>query len=215
VSGGPGVSDALKQRVVSHYEEQLRRHGATAQGMDWKDESSQRLRFRLLAEVGGLAGATLHEVGCGAGHLADYLRDEQIGARYSGSDLSAEMIAAARQRHPDLEFTRRDVLEADPAERYDIVVCSGVFHVKLDHADSEWRDFVEKLVRRMYGMCERSIAFNLMTDQVDFRSPHLYYANPGEVLEFCRRELSRAVTIRHDYPLYEFTTYVRRLDSAD
>ena len=47
-------------------------------------------------------------------------------------------------------------------------------------------------------------------DRVDFRSPSLYYANPGEVVDFCCRELSRYVVLRHDYPLYEHTIYVYR-----
>ena len=59
-------------------------------------------------------------------------------------------------------------------------------------------------------MCRSGIAFNLITDQVDFREPQLFYADPTETLDFCRRALSRHVVIRHDYPLYEYTTYVYR-----
>ena len=47
-------------------------------------------------------------------------------------------------------------------------------------------------------------------DQVDFRTPGLYYADPREIFEFCRTELSRHVVIRHDYPLFEFSVHVYR-----
>jgi SAM-dependent methyltransferase len=211
---GHEVSGALKRQVVLHYEQQLRRYGATARGMDWKDEASQKLRFSVLCDVAPLDGLTVHEIACGAGHLADYLEERGVRAHYSGSDLSAEMIRAANERHPELEFRQRDILEADPYEPfecYDVVLCSGLFHVRLDRGDAEWWAFVQQIVHRMFSMCRKAIAFNLMTDQVDYRSPELFYADPAEVLDFCRRELSRAVTIRHDYPLYEFTTHVYRL----
>lgn len=206
---GP-VSSALKQAVVDHYEAQLRSHGPTARGMDWKDAASQRLRFQLLCEVCDLEGKSVHEIGAGAGHLYDYLRERGIGALYSGSDLSQAMVDAARRLHPGVPFERRDLLLDPPSELHDVVVCSGVFHVKLQHPEAEWRRFVEAALRRMYESCRVAIAFNLMSDRVDFRSDRLYYANAGEMLDFCRRELSRFVTLRHDYPLYEYTVYVYR-----
>ncbi len=200
----------LKRSVVAHYERQLERHGPTAQGMDWKDEASQRLRFSVLCEVCDLDGLCVHEIGAGAGHLYEFLRERGIDARYSGSDLSQAMVDSARRLHPAVSFERRDVLLDPPAATYDVVFCSGLFHVRLHHADADWREFVYETLRRMYSMCRAAIAFNLMSDRVDFRSDRLYYASAGEMLDFCRRELSRFVTVRHDYPLHEFTTYVYR-----
>jgi SAM-dependent methyltransferase len=91
----PPVSEQLKRAVVTHYEAQLRRHGATARGMDWKDEDSQRLRFEMLCGVCDLAGRSVYEVGAGAGHLWAYLQERGIGVDYSGCDLSAEMSIPA------------------------------------------------------------------------------------------------------------------------
>jgi SAM-dependent methyltransferase len=195
--------------VVEHYERQLARFGPTARGMDWKDEASQRLRFQVLCGVCDLDGLDVHEVGAGAGHLLDLLRERGSAAAYSGSDLSPAMLEAARRRHPGVEFERKDLLE-DDIGRHDVVLCSGLFHVKLEHSDAEWWSLVRRGVERMYAACRVAIAFNLMSDQVDFRAPSLYYASPGEVLEFCRRQLSRRVTLRHDYPLHEFSVYVYR-----
>lgn len=207
---GGGVSERLKQSVVEHYEEQLRRYGPTAQGMDWKDEPSQRLRFEILCGVCDLNGKSICEIGAGGGHLYDYLGQCGIEAEYCGIDLSEAMVEAARRRHARVSFERRDVLLEPMPGTYDVVLCSGLFHVKLDNRERDWRDFVERMIRRMYEMCRVAIAFNLMTDQVDSRSPNLFYANPGEMLDFCRRELSRFAVVRHDYPLYEYTIYVYR-----
>ncbi len=200
----------LERAVVAHYERQLERHGPTARGMDWKDEMSQRLRFAILCEICDLAGKTVHEVGAGAGHLCDFLQQRGIGAVYSGSDLSPKMVDAARRLHPDVRFEVRNVLADGTPESYDVVLCSGAFHVKLELPDDAWRAFVYEALRGMYRLCRVGIGFNLMSDQVDFRSPSLFYANPGEVLDYCRRELSRHVVLRHDYPLHEYTIHVYR-----
>ena len=205
------ASEELKRVVVEHYESQLARHGPTARGMDWKDEASQRLRFDLLCGVCPLEGRSVHEIACGAGHLWDFMTASGIRpSAYSGSDLSHAMVNAARARHPDIPFEQRDILMDPPGPSYDVVLCSGLFHVKLDRSEAEWKSFVRESLRRMFAMSRVAISFNLMSDHVDYRADELYYAEAGEMLDFCRSELSRFVTLRHDYPLYEFTTYVYR-----
>lgn len=197
--------------VVTHYESQLARHGATAQGMDWKDAESQELRFELLCGIGDLDKKLLHEVGAGAGHLVEYLQAHGHAADYSGSDLSQDMVDAARELHPGVAFEQRDWLASPPApQSYDLVFCSGLFHVKLDHPDEQWWAFVQQMLREMFAASRVGIAFNLMSDQVDYRSPKLFYPERSSTLDFCRCELSRRVVLRHDYPLYEYTVYVYR-----
>jgi 2-polyprenyl-3-methyl-5-hydroxy-6-metoxy-1,4-benzoquinol methylase len=206
----PRTLQDMKQQVVDHYEGQLRQFGPTARGMDWKDETSQMLRFEVLCAIDSLIGKSVCEIGCGAGHLDDYLRRLGGPVEYCGIDLSEQMVAEARRRNPRASFEHRDILADPRPEIYDVVMASGLFHVKLEHREEDWRNFVEQSIVRMFEMCRLGIAFNMMSDQVDFRSPRLFYSNPGEVFEFCQRELSRFVTIRHDYPLYEYTVYVYR-----
>ncbi len=207
----PGVvSPQLKQALVEYYEKQLQRYGPTARGMDWKDEASQRLRFEVLCGVCDLNGKSVHEIGAGVGHLHDFMQERGIAACYSGSDLSAEMVDAARRLHPGISFERTDILLDESPATHDVVLCSGLFHVKLDHSKREWSAFLRQTLRRMYEMSHSAIAFNLMSEQVDFRAPQLFYADASEVLEFCREELSPFVVLRDDYPLYEFTIYVYR-----
>jgi SAM-dependent methyltransferase len=206
----PDVPAALTRRVVAHYEERLASHGPTAQGMDWKDEASQRLRFAVLCEVTALAGKTVCDVGCGVGHLYDHLQAAGTVTSYRGIDLSSQMIDAARRRLPAVPFECRDVLRDDATGMADVVLSSGVFHVKLEHDDAAWWDFVTAMLRRLWGMSREALAFNLMSDEVDFRSPVLFYAKAADVLAFCRRELSRWMVLRHDYPLHEYTVYVYR-----
>jgi SAM-dependent methyltransferase len=204
------VPPELVRDVVAHYEAQLRAHGPTARGMDWRDEASQHLRFRVLCDGLALAGRSVHEVGAGAGHLLDHLRASGVAADYSGSDLSQAMVDAARRRHPSARFERRDWLGPESGERFDVVLGSGLFHVCAGHGGAPFARFVEAMLRRMWAAAREALAFNLMSDQVDWRVPSLHYTSPAETLDFCRRELSRHVRLRHDYPLHEYTVQVFR-----
>lgn len=207
------ASDPVRA-VLAHYEGQLRRFGPTAQGMDWKDEASQRLRFTLLTGVCELRGKRVHEVGCGAGHLLDLLRARGIACDYSGSDASPAMLAAARARHPDVVFTLADVGRPLRNGPWDVVVGSGLFHVKLDAEEATWQAFVEMGIRHMWEAAREAIAFNLMSDQVDYRSAQLWYPPVEEMVAFCRT-LSPWVVLRTDYPLHECTVYVHRRRPAE
>ena len=218
MSAAPEAADPASRArgsVLAHYEAALRRFGPTARGMDWKDEASQRLRFAVLCDVCDLRGRSLHDVGAGAGHLCDFLRERGLDVAYSGSDLSPAMVEAARRRHPGVRFECLDRLGDRREPGWDVVVCSGLFHVKLGCPDAQWRELVEETLRRMYAACRVAIAFNLLTDLVDWRSPDLHYSDPGRTLDFCRRELSPRVALRHDYPLHEYTTYVYRPEPGE
>ncbi len=203
-------SRAQSSKLIAHYERALLRHGPTAQGMNWKDSASQQLRFEVLCGVCDLAGKSVHEVGAGAGHLASHLSEKAIAADYSGSDLSEKMIEAARKRHPEIPFEVRDAQAVGDDDSYDVVLCSGLFHVKLDRHDDAWQSFVNSTIRSMFEACRVGIAFNLMSDRVDYRNDQLYYSNPEETLRFCLSEFGRHAVLRHDYPLYEYTVYVYR-----
>ena len=74
---------------------------------------------------------------------------------------------------------------------------------------------MQATLRHMFAACDVGIAFNAITDVVDYRSDDLWYSNAGEMLRFCQTELSRHVTLRHDYPLYEYTVYVYRNPGGD
>lgn len=204
--------DPLKQNVISYFENCLAQHGDSPLGVDYNGRESQFKRFEILADVADLNGKSVHDVGCGLGHFFDYLKEQSISPVYSGSDISPAMIAQAKKRHPGIAFEVRDLLDGPaPLEpRFDYVTCCGVFHLKAENDDAAWEAFAFRLIERMYQFARHGIAFNMMTDQVDFKVDRLFYADPMKVFDFCRKNLSRRVLLRHDYPLYEFSTYVYR-----
>lgn len=154
---------------------------------------------------------TLLDYGCGYAALLDYLRAGGLGIAYRGYDISDAMVTAARTRHTT---TSRCAFDADEAALTpaDVVVASGIFNVKLDTPDLHWREYMLETIGHMDALARQGFAFNALTtySDVDRRRPDLYYSDPCELFDFCKRRFSRRVALLHDYPLFEFTILVRK-----
>lgn len=204
------MSDALLTQVAAYYGQKLAAHGPTPAGVDWRSEESQTLRFRQLTAIcDGHGPFSVIDYGCGYGELARYLRQTGLLRQYVGYDIVPEMVAAATGLHGDraCRFTSRRE-ELQPA---DFTLASGVFNVKLEAADEEWTEYVLRTIREMASLSRYGFAFNALTTASDpeRRRADLYYADPRRLFDFCQRQISRFVTLVHDYPLWEFTIRVR------
>ncbi len=204
------MSDEVLGKVRAYYAARLREHGETARGVDWNSEASQALRFSKLLEVcRGETEFSLLDYGCGYGALLDHLPLGSPSCRYSGYDVAPEMVEAARRRHgAKASFTAT----AEDLRIHDFVVGSGIFNVKLDTPTQTWHDYVVQTLDRLNALARRGFAFNLLSLYSDpaRRSDRLYYGDPREFFDRCKRHYSPRVALLHDYPLYEFTIIVRR-----
>lgn len=198
--------------VELYYANRLAQHGATARGVDWNSESSQRLRFeKLLAVCAESAGEiSLLDYGCGYGALVDTLRETGREFRYLGYDIAPAMVDVARQRYGE-DARVRFTSEARALERTDFVVASGIFNVRLRTERDAWERYVYETVDQLAALAVRGFAFNVLTgySDPDRMRPDLYYADPLPLFDHCRRRHSRYVALLHDYPLYEFTMLVK------
>jgi len=198
------------ERNVRLYTQFLRRHGISARALDWGSAESQALRFRVLAEVGELDGASVLDVGCGLGDLWAWLRRNGIRARYTGVDLAPAMIEAARRRFPRVYFRTANLLApGEMRQRYDYVLCSGLFTYRRVAPTA----YLEAMVERMYGLCRRAVAFNSLSAWAEKQEAGEFHADPLRILRFCR-SLAPWVTLRHDYHARDFTLYLYRTRKA-
>lgn len=203
----------LLAAVEAYYTAKVRAHGPTPCGVDWNSVQSQELRFRELLRVCTAEPATLLDYGCGYAALLDHLRAAQLPFRYRGFDLSGAMITAARQRHPELGEAEL-VCEEARLSGADYVVASGIFNVKLDTSDSDWRAYIIATLARLDALATRGFSFNALSTYSDpeRRRADLYYADPLFFFDHCKRNFSRQVSLLHDYPLYEFTILVKKVE---
>jgi SAM-dependent methyltransferase len=206
------LSDALAG-VEALYTANLAQHGTSSASVGWPDPDAQRLRFDKLAYVIAAdppaAEITVNDWGCGYGAMFRYLderRDIALGG-YTGYDLSAEMLAAARAFVDDPRATWIQGSEVSATADYSFV--SGTFNVRMEAGEAAWQSYVEDTLRLLAQRSRRGFAFNLLTSYVDWRKDDLFYGDPAHFFRFCTENLSRYVTLLHDYPLYEWTIAVR------
>ena len=211
LQGNRGKS-AILETVARYYSEKLARFGPTAQGVDWNSADSQRLRFaQLLALDASADDRSVTDYGCGYGALVDYLVESGRRWRYTGFDVSEEMIRQACSLHAGrtgVDFTTAAV-ELAPA---DYTVASGIFNVKLDHPRDVWQEYVLQVIADLDRLSHAAFAFNMLSTYSDpeRRRTDLYYGDPGYFFDYCKRRFSPHVALLHDYPLYEFTIIVRK-----
>jgi len=72
-----------------------------------------------------------------------------------------------------------------------------------------WGAYVKTSLMRLWEKTDKVMAFNMLDNASPQRLTDLYYANRQEFLEFAL-SLSPEVEIIDDYPLTEFTIYVKR-----
>lgn len=206
------TKDGILSEVATYYSEKLEKHGQNARGVDWKGEESQVLRFQQLCKIVDTPNQySINDLGCGYGALYDYLSQNSGDFSYTGIDVSESMILAARQRYRKTSDVRF-ILSDEPDQIADYGVASGIFNVRLEHADDEWRTYLESTLDLLDKTSRIGFAFNCLTtySDADKMRDYLYYANPCELFDFCKRRYSPDVALLHDYGLYEFTILVRK-----
>jgi cyclopropane fatty-acyl-phospholipid synthase-like methyltransferase len=192
-------------RIANYYSDLIQRYGHDPRACDYGRAESQQAKFRVLSECADLRGRSVLDVGCGFADFSDYLAQRFEGVAYSGIDLTPDMIAHARQRHPGLSLEVRNLLEMDASQQYDVVMANGIFYLLGDRAAELMRSFVA----RMWQMAKVAVAFNTLSSWAPDQEAGEFYADPVETLAFCRT-LTPRLTLRHDYHRRDFTVYMYR-----
>ncbi len=84
------------------------------------------------------------DIGCGPGNSTQLLQAKFPAATVSGIDSSADMIAAAKKRMPDVAFDVADITHWNDNEFYDLIFANAVLQWVPDHV-SLFPKFISKL----------------------------------------------------------------------
>ena len=194
--------------ITRLYEDSLAAHGVQPLAVGWRDDASHRLRFRKLSSViENDEEARINDLGCGYGAFHDYLVDTRVKVvLFRGYDISEKMVSLAKERVPHGEFIVGKAIDKEA----DYSFASGIFNVRLQESEAKWQSHIEQTLSNMFEYSTRGFAFNLLSTYVDYREPHLFYGDPLYFFDLCKRRFSRAVSLLHDYPLFEWTIAVRK-----
>jgi SAM-dependent methyltransferase len=207
----------LPQQIISvACEDDLQRHGDSYLGNGYTKSAAEAAeRYALMLGVirDATEPVTLLDFGCGLGHLGDVVETQPAWAhvRYTGLDISARYLAAARARRPARAFLQMDVLADDTAlPDYDYVVLNGVFNYRGPIPFDRMLLYWQELLVVTFAHARIGLAFNVMSPRVDWEREDLFHLPLDTMSSFVWSSLSRYFVVRHDYRAFEYMTYVYR-----
>jgi cyclopropane fatty-acyl-phospholipid synthase-like methyltransferase len=201
----------IKKTVDRYYTEKLSKYGATPQGVDWNSQGSQELRFQQILKVLTTnEDFSILDYGCGFGAMYDFMQKNYTNFDFWGYDISAAMIAKAKELY--INETTSWLNDLKDLQAIDYVVASGIFNVKLENSEQNWKKYILETLQEMNRLSTKGFSFNVLTKYSDkeYMKDYLHYANPLELFDYCKQYFSKTVALLHDYPLYEFTITVKK-----
>jgi len=99
----------------------------------FEDERTRPVRD-LLAAVPTRNVRVAVDIGCGPGNSTEALRARFPNAAIAGLDSSADMLAAARKRLPDVRFDQVDIATWSDPGPFDVILANAVLQWLPDHA---------------------------------------------------------------------------------
>ena len=202
------------KEIYKNYESNYDQFGDTPMGVGWPKEKDCNVRFKVMSEVFGSLGSKVSvlDFGCGLSHFYKYLINENLSNKveYIGLDISEKYIEKSKIKYPDNCYYCRDILKEgfDFDFDFDYAVLNGVFTQKFSLSQDEMFEFFKSIIKKVYHSCEKGIAFNVMSDCVDFKKDGAFHLPLSELCDFIVSDLTRDFVVRHDYGLYEYTVYV-------
>lgn len=151
---------------------------------------------------------SLLDVGCGYAGFYEYVSLKKMNIEYTGIDVCSNMIKYASDKFgSSIKLISGDFLKYKFNRKFDYAICNGILTQKLEANISEMNEYAKDIILSMWNICNKGIAFNIMTSQVDFMKESLYYKSPLEMLAFCM-QFTNKFRLNQSYGLYEYTVYI-------
>jgi SAM-dependent methyltransferase len=206
----------IGQRIVEACEIELAKHGDNFRGAGYTRSATEaQCQYGMMLSVIREPGVplTLLDLGCGLGHLNDFLlgTPHRGHVRYTGLDMSERYIDEARERSPGTQFLRMDLVESDrDLPQYDYVVMNGLFNYRGSTPRESMKEYWQRILDIAWRHSTRGMAFNVMSKIVDWERDDLFHVSFDELASVVTSHFSRHFILRHDYGAYEYTTFVYR-----
>lgn len=175
----------------------------------WGSRESQELRFEMLMHIGNIKNSSVLDVGCGLGAFYAFLLKNNSGiSHFHGVDISEDLIMEAQKRYKNeenVDFALTNILDSPSEKDYDYSFMSGALNLRM----SNNYEYAEQLINRMFAISRKGIACNFLSSYADFYADKDFHYEPERIFSICKG-LTRYVTLKHDYPLYEFTILLKK-----
>lgn len=136
----------------------------------WDKKHAHDVLMKTVARL--VVGESVLDVGCGVGHLYEYLPSN---IKYVGVDQSAEMLKRARERNPAANFRQLNMYSDDflNLPKFETVVCLDVLH----HQPA-----LEPAFSNLMNLTKKCLIATLWINDRDGHHPHQYIGGRGEIV---------------------------------
>lgn len=211
------LSDAHRQRIILRHRRSIQERGYGATALYWNNTDAQQIRFEVLTDLLWRYGLKndqawpfhLLDVGAGFGDFHPYLTERGYEFRYTGIDVSPDMVKAAGFKHPGVTLRQGELFDFDwPDSAFDFVVCSGAMNEVVDAAEFEGA-YAKAMIRKMYDLAKYGVVFNLLDARHDWTSARgqLQSFEPQDMADYCATFASQVV-LEDGYLSNDFSVYL-------
>lgn len=127
---------------------------------------------------------------------------------YAGCDISEKFIQVSKNKYPQNNYFSIDIMSDNLPQRYDYIICNGVFTEKRELSYQQMSAFYQRIIKTLFEYINVGLAFNVMSKQVDWERDDLFHLPLDELAWFLHKNGMRNFIIRNDYKLYEYTIYI-------
>jgi len=193
-----------KERIIQRYNARLEEFGDDIRTLASGSEERRRIRFKVLSELGLTSHSSVLDIGCGLGDFFSYLKRQSMRVQYVGYDINPRLIGIAQRKYQSATFEVKDI-QVDSFPIFDFIVSSSAFNLQLTGQDNY--EFIEEVLRLCYLHARKGVAIDFLSSYVDFKSPDAFHYDPERIFSISKK-ITKRVSLRHDYPLYEFCIYL-------
>ena len=193
------LNDLIKENQ-EFYDRRVVKYGSSYKSLNWGSKKSQQERFKVLVQIGELNDKRILDFGCGVGDFLEWINNLGIDVDYTGIDISKKMVEKAKEKFPKGHFYQKNIFTSPLDKNFDYIFLSGIFTYTN-------KTFFEKCIILLYDNCNLGIGFNLLSTWFENKSNKEFYANPSDVIKFCKK-LTKKIIFRHDYHPRDFTIFL-------
>jgi len=187
---------------LEFYQNAHKKHGISAQGLNWSSYESQKVRFEVITSLlkDELSRCSIVDAGCGFGDLYFYWQENGLHVKsYVGIDSVKNSIQICTERLPKISFTCKDILK-DDLPCADWYIASGTLNILNDF--QTWL-FLQKILSHS----KKGIVFNALEGSK--KSENFNYQKKEDIIAFAK---SKGFTCRliNDYLKNDITVEIRK-----
>jgi len=202
-----------KKNVIDRYKKRLKEYGYSPKSLGW-DKGKQDIRFDILTSRYDFNNKHVLDIGCGFGDLNRILKTKAANYQYTGIDIVDELLVEGKKQYQDknLEFINSNILNFVSDNLFDYAISSGMFNFKLD--DGKNYEFIESVICKTLHLCKDGLAFDFLSDKVDYQYEHTFHSSPEKILSIAYK-FSRNILLRNDYMPFEFSLFILKDDTFE